>query len=182
MLLRSWVRINPVVGLFIAGTLRRLWRKQFLRAIELKHYFSKYRFVYIFYWYNSFCVLYVVQFYAEQHTRRVVWITKRTLLASVLLRDEESDALHKINDYIYKIQNTYTLDVKICPQSCLMFVVEQVMKAISVHFCYEWNAGQWSYPWAVPPEHDSSSDARASVITVETELQSDRFTRELRSV
>ncbi len=27
---------------------------------------------------------------------------ERTSLASVLLRDEESDALHKINDYIYK--------------------------------------------------------------------------------
>ncbi len=34
--------------------------------------------------------------------RRAVWTTKRTSLASVLLRDEESDALHKINDYIYK--------------------------------------------------------------------------------
>ncbi len=31
-----------------------------------------------------------------------VWITKQTLLTLVLLRDEEFDALHKINDYIYK--------------------------------------------------------------------------------
>ncbi len=31
----------------------------------------------------------------------LVWITKWTSLASVLLRDE-SDALHKINNYIYK--------------------------------------------------------------------------------
>ncbi len=30
------------------------------------------------------------------------WITKRTSLTLVLLRDEESDPLHKINDYIYK--------------------------------------------------------------------------------
>ncbi len=37
---------------------------------------------------------YIVQFYAEKHTGARV--------ASVLLHDEESDALHKINDYIYK--------------------------------------------------------------------------------
>ncbi len=36
-----------------------------------------------------------------------------------------------------KIQNTNTLDVKICPQSGLLFVVEQVMKAIAVHFVHE---------------------------------------------
>ncbi len=39
-------------------------------------------------------------------------------VASVLLLDEESDALHKINDVFIKIQNTNTLDVKTCPQSC----------------------------------------------------------------
>ncbi len=27
------------------------------------------------------------------------------------------------------------------------------------------------YPWAVPAKHDSSSDVRASAVTVETELQ-----------
>ncbi len=32
----------------------------------------------------------------------------------------------------------------------------------------------------LPVEHDSSSGARASAVTVETELQSGRFTRELR--
>ncbi len=47
-------------------------------------------------------VLYIVTFHAEQHTRRTVCITKQTSLTSVLLRDEESDALHKINNYIYK--------------------------------------------------------------------------------
>ncbi len=48
-------------------------------------------------------MLYIVQFYAEQNTRRTVWITKRMSLASVLLRDEEeSDALRKINYSIYK--------------------------------------------------------------------------------
>ncbi len=56
---------------------------------------------------------------------------------SVLLLDEESDALLKINDVFIKIQNTNTLDVKTCPQSCLLFVVEQVMKAIAVHFFHE---------------------------------------------
>ncbi len=49
--------------------------------------------------------------------------------ASVILRDEESDALHKINDYIITIHNTNTLDVKICPQSCLRFVFGQTVKA-----------------------------------------------------
>ncbi len=29
------------------------------------------------------------------------------------------------------IQNTNTLDVKICPQSCLLFIFGQVMKAIA---------------------------------------------------
>ncbi len=42
-------------------------------------------------------------------------------VASVLLLDEESDALLKINDVFIKIQNTNTLDVKKCPQSCLLF-------------------------------------------------------------
>ncbi len=76
---------------------------------------------------------------------------------SVLLLDEESDALLKINDVFIKIQNTNTLDVKTCPQSCLLFVVEQVMKVITVHFVHEWSAGRGSYPWSVPVEHDSSS-------------------------
>ncbi len=40
--------------------------------------------------------------YAEQHTAARCESTKQTSLASVLLRDEESDTLHKINDYIYK--------------------------------------------------------------------------------
>ncbi len=55
-------------------------------------------------------------------------INKHTRVASVLLLDEESDALHKINDVFIKIQNTNTLDVKKCPQSCLLFVFGQVMK------------------------------------------------------
>ncbi len=80
-----------------------------------------------------------------------VWITKRTSLASVLLLDKESE--HKF----IKIQNTNTLDVKTCPQSCWLFVVEQVMKAIAVHFVHEWSAGRRSDPWSVPAEHDSSS-------------------------
>ncbi len=64
-------------------------------------------------------------------------INKRARVESVLLLDEESDALLKINDVFIKIQNTNTLDVKTCPQSCLLFVVEQVMKAIAVHFVHE---------------------------------------------
>ncbi len=58
-----------------------------------------------------------------------MWITKQTLLASVLLRDEEADALHKINDYIYKDTEYKSVEVKICPQSCLLYVF-LVMKAI----------------------------------------------------
>ncbi len=44
--------------------------------------------------------------------------------------------------------NTNTLDVKICPQSCLLFVFGQTVKAIAVHFIHERNAGVgWrSYP------------------------------------
>ncbi len=122
----------------------------------------------------------IVQMYAEQHTGAgCESINKRARVESVLLLDEESDALLKINDVFIKIQNTNTLDVKTCPQSCLLFVVEQVMKAIAVYFVHEWSAGRRSYPWSVPAEHDSSSGARASAITVKTELQSGPFTREL---
>ncbi len=48
-------------------------------------------------------MLYIVQFYAVQHTG-VVWISKQMSLESrqALLRDEESDTLHKINYNIYK--------------------------------------------------------------------------------
>ncbi len=65
---------------------------------------------------------------------------KHTSLASVLLRDEESDALHKINYYIYKDTEYKYVDVKICPRSCLLFVFGQVMKAILVNFRHEWSA------------------------------------------
>ncbi len=43
--------------------------------------------------YKIVSVQYIIQIYAEQHTG--AWCES-------LLRDEESDALHKINDYIYK--------------------------------------------------------------------------------
>ncbi len=69
--------------------------------------------------YKIVSVQYIVQIYAEQHTG-----------ASVLLLDEETIIF-------IKIQNTNTLDVKICPQSCLLFVFGQVMKAIAVHFVHE---------------------------------------------
>ncbi len=48
-------------------------------------------------------MLYIVQFYAVQHTG-AVWISKQMSLESrqALLRDEESDTLHKINYNIYK--------------------------------------------------------------------------------
>ncbi len=47
-------------------------------------------------------MLYIVQFYAEQHTGVRCETLNERRFASVLFRDEESDALHKINDYIYK--------------------------------------------------------------------------------
>ncbi len=78
----------------------------------------------------------IVQMYAEQHTGALCESLNERL-ASVLLLDEESDALLKINDVFIKIQNTNTLDVKTCPQSCLLFVFGQVMKAIAVHFVHE---------------------------------------------
>ncbi len=72
-----------------------------LSAIELNHFFCKYRFVYIYFTDKIITVLYIVKFYAEQHTgARCESLNERR--SSVLLRDEESDALHEINDYIYK--------------------------------------------------------------------------------
>ncbi len=47
-------------------------------------------------------VQYIVQMYAEQHTGAGCESLNERRSQSVLLRDEESDALHKINDYIYK--------------------------------------------------------------------------------
>ncbi len=45
-------------------------------------------------------MLYIIQFYAEQHTGARC---ESLSLASVYLRDgQKPDALHKINDYIYK--------------------------------------------------------------------------------
>ncbi len=80
----------------------------------------------------------IVQMYAEQHTGAgCESITNVAPVESVLLLDEESDALLKINDVFIKIQNTNTLDVKTCPQSCLLFVFGQAMKVITVHFVHE---------------------------------------------
>ncbi len=39
-----------MVGLFIAGILSRLLERAVLSAIELKHFFGKYRFVYILFY------------------------------------------------------------------------------------------------------------------------------------
>ncbi len=58
-----------MVGLFIVRILRHLRERAALSAIELKHFFGKYRFVYIlFYLSNCFCAIYIYTFYAEQHT------------------------------------------------------------------------------------------------------------------
>ncbi len=85
----------------IVGILRRLLERAVLSANELKHFFGKYRFVYIlFYWWNHYFAVYL-SILCRATYRRAVWVTKRKSLASGLLLDEES-ALHKINDYIYK--------------------------------------------------------------------------------
>ncbi len=85
-----------------------------------------------------------------------VWITKRTSCRSYWMMKSLMLCIKETIIFI-KIQNTNTLNVKTCPQSCWLFVVEQVMKAIAVHFIHEWSAGRWSHPWSVPAEHDSSS-------------------------
>ncbi len=69
---------------------------------------------------------------------------------SVLLRDEESDALHKINNYIYK--DTESLEL------------------FTVCFWAGYEGNRCTFA------HDSGSSA----VTVETELQSGPFTHELR--
>ncbi len=48
--------------------------------------------------YKIVSVQYIILIYAEQHSR----CESLNEVMSVLLLDEESDALHKINDYIYK--------------------------------------------------------------------------------
>ncbi len=85
-----------------------------------------------------------------------VWITKRTSRRSDCVMKSLMLCIKSTIIFI-KIQNTNTLDVKTCPQSCLLFVVEQVMKAIVVHFVHEWSAERRSDPWSVPAKHDSSS-------------------------
>ncbi len=84
--------------------------------------------MYIFFFDKKISVQYIVQIYAEQYRRACESLNQR--LASVLLCDEETIIF-------LKIQNTNTLDVKICHQSGLLFVVEQVMKAIAVHSVHE---------------------------------------------
>ncbi len=97
-----------------------------------------------------------------------VWINKRTSLASrrsycVIKR---LMLCIKLTIIFIKIQNTNTLDVKTCPQSCWLFVVEQVMKQAV---------------WSVISSRRTRLQlgVRASAVTVETRLQSGRFTREL---
>ncbi len=63
---------NPAVGLFIAGILHRLLERAVLSTIELKHFFGKYRFVYIYCIDKIVSVLYIVTFYAEQHTLKIM--------------------------------------------------------------------------------------------------------------
>ncbi len=63
---------------------------------------------------------YIIQIYAENHTGA------QCESLNNLLRDEESDALHKI--IFIKIQNANTLDVKICPRSRLLFVLGRLWR------------------------------------------------------
>ncbi len=72
----------------------------------------------------------------QSNIRGVNHLTNVARVALVLLHDEESDALHKINYYIYK-DTEHKYFVQICPQSSLLFVFGQVMNAIAVHFVHE---------------------------------------------
>ncbi len=70
---------------------------------------------------------YIVQIYASNIQARGV--NHQTNVArSVLLLD---------TIIFIKIQNTNTLDVKICPQIGLLFVFGQTVKAIAVHLVQE---------------------------------------------
>ncbi len=72
---------------------------------------------------------YIVQIYASNI--QACGVNHQTNIArSVLLLDEETIIF-------IKIQNTNTLDVKICPQICLLFVFGQTVKAIAVHLVHE---------------------------------------------
>ncbi len=108
-----------------------------------------------------------------------VWITKRTSLASVLLLDKESDALHKINDYIYKgTEHKYF--------GCLNMSSELLTVC-----CWAGNEGNRStfrprvkrraavLSVISPRRTRLQLGVRASAVTVKTELQSGPFTREL---
>lgn len=50
---------------------------------------------------------------------------------------ERPDTLLKIMILLINIQNINNLDVKICDQSCLMFVYVQVMESVSKQFSSE---------------------------------------------
>ncbi len=71
-----------------------------------------------------------------------------------------------------KIQNTNTLDVKTCPQSCWLFVVEQVNEGNRSTF-RPWvkrRAAVWSV--ISPRRTRLQLGVRASAVTVETQLHS----------
>ncbi len=61
-----------------------------------------------------------------QSNKQARGVNQQITSVAVFLRDGKPDALDKITILFIKIQNTNTLDVKICPQSCLLFVCGQV--------------------------------------------------------
>ncbi len=117
---------------------------------------------------GSLCTFYFI--YKIVSVQNIVQMyTNVARVESVLLLDEESDALLKINDVFIKIQNTNTLDVKTCPQSCLLIVFGQVMKAIAVHFVHEWSAERricdQSPPNTTPARRESQSRYGGNTVT-----------------
>ncbi len=107
-----------------------------------------------------------------------VWITKRTSLASVLLLDKESDALHKINYYIYKdTEHKY-------------WMLKHVLRAVDCLLLSRlWRQSQYISSMSEAQGGGLIRDrsrrtrlqlgVRASAVTVETQLQSGPFTPEL---
>ncbi len=59
--------------------------------------------MYILFYLSNVPVQYIVQIYAEQHTGAGCESLNERRSRRSILRDEESDALHKINEYIYKV-------------------------------------------------------------------------------
>ncbi len=111
----SWVRHNPAVGLFIAGMLLVFWREQF-KAPSNWSISSVYTGLCTFYFiYKIVTVLYIFQFYAEQH----IGARYESPLTSIAVFSHDG-----ITILFIKIQNTNTLESK--SKSALLSILPHV--------------------------------------------------------